>query len=325
VSKFLNQDEIDRIVSEANAARDASGVEPDPSAVRRYDADSPGRAAQEIVRLVHAVHEAFQYGLVSAMAGQLRVAVEVDLLGVEPMSFHEYSLSLNNPSVLGVFDLDKSDAEAVFEIQPPLAAAMIERLFGGEGDSPTQVRELTPIEHAVMERTVRNLLNELEQAWQDVGDVSLALRRVERNPQFIQTVAPNEIVLLTTFEVRVGAATGLITVTYPQSVLEPIANERAARNGAQRVRSWETLTGAPLAARMRDVPLPLVARLGSADVSVGELTRLAVGDVVRLDRRVGDEIDVEIGNVAKLRARPGVRHSRRALMITRVEQDDNDE
>ena len=64
--------------------------------------------------------------------------------------------------------------------------------------------------------------------------------------------------------------------------------------------------------------------LGRAEVSVRDLVSLAEGDVLRLDQRFDEEIRIQVGDVSKLRGRPGVTRKQRAVLITGVEKGPDD-
>jgi flagellar motor switch protein FliN/FliY len=58
-------------------------------------------------------------------------------------------------------------------------------------------------------------------------------------------------------------------------------------------------TAAPAAADLQavfDVPVKVQAVLGRARMDIGELMRLKTGDVVELDRRVGEPVDIFVNN-----------------------------
>ena len=49
---------------------------------------------------------------------------------------------------------------------------------------------------------------------------------------------------------------------------------------------------------------------------------IQIGDIVKLDSRVDDELEVYVGNIMKFRALPGVISDSYAVRVTAVVQDD---
>ena len=73
--------------------------------------------------------------------------------------------------------------------------------------------------------------------------------------------------------------------------------------------------------------VPLTVELGRITVTVGEMLDLSVGDVVRLDSRVNEELSVIIGQHQKFKCKPGSSNNRIAVQITRsvIEEEDEHE
>ncbi|OTA41287.1 MAG: hypothetical protein A6D92_08140 [Symbiobacterium thermophilum] len=61
----------------------------------------------------------------------------------------------------------------------------------------------------------------------------------------------------------------------------------------------------------------MTALLGKTRMRLGEFLALQVGDVIRLDARVGGELPVFVGNKLAFQAKPGVVGERMAVQITR--------
>jgi flagellar motor switch protein FliM len=62
--------------------------------------------------------------------------------------------------------------------------------------------------------------------------------------------------------------------------------------------------------------VPVAIELGRSEVSVRELLELRAGDLLRLDTRFDEEIQVRVAGRLKFRARPGRRGRNRAVRIT---------
>ncbi len=64
--------------------------------------------------------------------------------------------------------------------------------------------------------------------------------------------------------------------------------------------------------------IPVKAVLGNSLISVSDFASLQQGDIIRLDRRVDDELDVYVGNIRKFTALPGAAGDDYAVRITSV-------
>lgn len=64
--------------------------------------------------------------------------------------------------------------------------------------------------------------------------------------------------------------------------------------------------------------VPVKAVLGNSVLSVNDFAMLQSGDIIRLDRKVEDELDVYVGNIRKFTALPGSSEDKYAVRITSV-------
>ena len=71
-------------------------------------------------------------------------------------------------------------------------------------------------------------------------------------------------------------------------------------------------------ALIRKVDIPIRAVLGKSIISVNDFMNLQVGDCIRLDSKVDDDMNVYVGNIRKFTALPGADKDSYAVRITSV-------
>ena len=64
--------------------------------------------------------------------------------------------------------------------------------------------------------------------------------------------------------------------------------------------------------------IPIKALLGKSSISVMDFINLQVGDIIKLDTMVEDELDVYVGNIVKFRALPGAGSDKYAVKVTEI-------
>ena len=64
--------------------------------------------------------------------------------------------------------------------------------------------------------------------------------------------------------------------------------------------------------------IPVKAILGRSVISVTDFMNIQVGDVIRLDAKVEDELNIYVGNIRKFTALPGSSGESYAVRITSV-------
>ncbi len=91
-------------------------------------------------------------------------------------------------------------------------------------------RPLTEIELRLVSRITGLFLEELHHAWENVLDLKLEVVRVESNPQLVQIVPPNEVVVVISFEVALGEIRGMVNLCIPYNSIERISGKLSANS-----------------------------------------------------------------------------------------------
>ena len=84
----------------------------------------------------------------------------------------------------------------------------------------------------------------------------------------------------------------------------------------------ETVYADTIEALISRVQIPIKAVLGNSSLSVDDFINLQVGDIVRLDRNVDDDLSIYVGNIKKFTALPGAAGNNYAVRITSVIRED---
>lgn len=324
MAEILSQKEIDDLIA-AMVAEETDGspqkAQPQVTSighrrVRVYDFRRPDKFSKDQLRTLHMIHDNFSRLLTTFFSGQFRTMVQMVVGSVDQATYQEFVRSVSNPTVLGVFSLPPLKGNCVIDINPAITFPMLDRLFGGPGQTLQQNRPLTEIEQVVMSRVLGGTLSTLQEAWKNIVTLTPRLDRLETSPLFTQIVAPNEIVVTVAIDVRVGEHVGAITMCLPFMVLEPILEKLSAHNWFSAATSdVDPVDVEIIKERVGKAKVHLVAQVGSADVTVGELLDLEPGDVVVLDQRTDQELLLFVGTKPKFTLLPGVRNGRMAARI----------
>src|SRR5215467_7002020 len=169
--------------------------------VTPYDFKRPERVGKEQMRALQSLHEGFGRNFGAALSALLRSIVEVKLTSVDQLTYSEFVFSLENPSCFNLLRAEPLEGNLILDVNPSILYPIIDRLLGGGREmGPLARRPLTEIELRLVSRITNLFLDELKRAWENVLKLDLAVVRVESNPQLVQIVPPNEVVILISFE-----------------------------------------------------------------------------------------------------------------------------
>jgi flagellar motor switch protein FliM len=323
VADVLSQSEIDALLealSSGSIKVEEVISDEKKKKIKPYDFRRPNKLSKDQTRTLTMLHENFARLMTTALSTYLRTMVRAQVVSIGQMNYDEFVKSLHNPTVMCIFSLRPLDGNMVIEIQPQLAFVMVDRLLGGFGYSVEKIRELTDVEQTVMRRVMSRIIPSIKEAWQVVVELNPSFESIELNPLFTQIIPPTDMIVLITLEVRISEAFGLMNVCMPFAVIEPILDRLNAQvwftRSSRQVSNPENT--AALQNRLNYAQVPVVAELGRATITVGELLHMQVGDVLQLDQLVKGLLEVKVGNQLKFKGTPGNIDNRMAIQIAQI-------
>lgn len=325
MAEMLSQAEIDALLSSVSTKEEEPAKEEKPErergrggkkAVRVYDFTSPDKFSKDQIRTLQMIHENFTRLVNTSLSAYLRSVIQVTLVEVRETSYDEFIRSLSNTTVMSVFSVAPLEGSMLCELTPKLIFSMFDRLLGGKGEAGEEIRELTDIEHSVVEGIFGRVLTCFKDAWINIASLTPRLEALENNPQFAQVVSPNERVAVLSFEVKLGEISGVLNICLPHVVLEPIVSKLSAQlwfAGGQKKES--SRIPELIQKRLEAMTVPVMVLFGETIVPLRDLLELQIGDVIRLDNTVKDKLLIKIGNRIKFEGQPGVSHGKLAVQI----------
>ena len=342
MNEVLSQNEIDNLLSavemEDFGNAEDPGFEPvygydEPyskstrgAAVKMYDFRRPDKFSKDQIRTVQMMHETFSRLTTASLAAQLRSFVNVHVASVDQLTYEEFCRSVPNPTTLATINMDPLKGSAVMEIDPTITFAMIDRLFGGEGESLRENRELTDIEQSVIEGTIIRILGNLREAWSNVIDLRPKLGNIETNIQFAQIVPPGDMIVLVTMETRIGEVEGMMNFAIPYMTIESIMGRLSAQY-------WYSTIGSSsidnsesdrlMAGNIEKTPVELMATLGSVELPFDKVSGLKPGDMFKLKLYSKEEstnypLYVAGKHKFNFRLQKDRKNARKSLVITKI-------
>ncbi|UJF35352.1 flagellar motor switch protein FliM [Paenibacillus hexagrammi] len=328
----LSQNEIDALLAALSSGEmDAEELKKEETQkkVRAYDFKRAVRFSKDHIRSLTRIHENFARFLTTYFSAQLRTFVQINVVQVEQLPYDEFIRSIPKMTILNIFEAEPLEGRMVLEVHPNVAFAMLDRLLGGAGTSPTKINALTEIETIVMERIFSRAFDSLQEAWKTVIDLSPRLEALETNPQFMQIVSPNETIALISLSTKIGDTTGMINLCIPHVVIEPIMPRLSVHHwfvSQKKTRAPEEVEA--LQSRLEKAKLPLIAELGTSEISIREFLSLSVGDVLTLHKSVDDPLQIKVGEKLKYLGSPGTVRGKIAVQVTDIVnegEEDHDE
>lgn len=327
MGEVLSQSEIDNLLKALSTGEldidEAKNTE--EKQVKNYDFARPSKFSKEHLRTLEIIFEHFARLLATNLPAYLRKSVTVDVVNSEVVIYSEFANALSNPVLLGVVGMSPLNGNIIMEMASNLEFAIVDRLLGGEGKSLEKERDFSEIELSILERIFSICVNLMQEPWTNVVKISPRLERIETNSQFAQIISPSETIAIVTLEIKIGDIEGLMNVCLPFDTLEPVVDKLNTKYWFSTMKekddnSYEDI----IEGAINRAKVPMRAVLGTSRISVGDFTNLQVGDIIKIDKKVDQELDVYVGNIKKFLALPGYSNDKYAVRVTEIVREESE-
>lgn len=327
--EVLSQAEVESLLTNMEAGNSRASSQKQAAAkgparfrdrVLPYDFKRPERVGKEQMRALQSLHEGFGRNFGAELSALLRSIVEVKLTSVDQLTYSEFIFSLENPTCFNLLRAEPLEGYLILDINPSILYPIIDRLLGGGKETGAIARRpLTEIELRLMSRITQLFLNELRHSWENVLPLKLSVERVESNPQLVQIVPPNEVVILISFELTLGEIRGMMNMCIPFNSIERISGKLSSNNWATYGKSTSTPESMQQIGRRIDRSVvDIVVTLAESTISTDDLLGLRVGDIITTDKDVREPLHVAVQGMTKFHASPGAIKGKKAVQIEAV-------
>jgi flagellar motor switch protein FliM len=247
-------------------------------------------------------------------AGQLPFQAEVEFLGGELAVAREALSTLPEATLFFAAALGGGPEASVLAVARPLAQAVLAGVLGSPVEAENLDQELTPVEEEMAEFVAEQFfLGPLQRTWPLAEKLRLGAPR--RGPTASEApFAPTALVLAVRFRVKAPFGEFDWCWLAPRDAGLLASLQGGASSQAPAADEREAL--------VRDLPVRLTVRLGTAALSLLNLAGLREGDLLLLDQPIDRPLPALLGGQVKFLVWPGARGARQAVSIrTTVESE----
>lgn len=321
MADVLSQNEIDALLKQLNSGElDVDEVNDEPTVkIKDYDFARPAKFSKEHLRTLEIIFEHFGRLVSSNLPAYLRKNVQIDVMSSEAVTYSEFSNALSDPVLLGIVNFEPLNGNILIELASNLGFTIIDRMLGGMGDPLEKQRNFSEIELTVLERIFVVLVDLLREPWDNVIEIQPRLERIETNPQFAQIISPSEMIAIVTINVAIGTVEGLMNICLPFMTLEDVMDKLNTKYWFSTMQNRDEQSyDEYIETAINKAQIPIKALLGKSSISVIDFINLQIGDIIRLNTHVEDELDVYVGNIVKFKALPGAGGDKYAVKVTEI-------
>jgi len=285
--ELLSQDEIDVLLNGVDEGEfeteETESQPPVDGGVKAYDLTSQDHIVRGRLPTLEMINERFARFTEQSMFNLLRETPVVTAAKIENIKFSEYTQMLGIPSSLSMVKIHPLRGTAMFVLDADLVVNLVDRFFGGGvHDNAIGEREFTVTEQRIIQKVLSQVFVDMKQAWQTIMDIDFEYLSNEENPAMIKAISPSEVVVLSTFEIRIEEKGGRIQVAIPYSMLEPV--REALDSGVQVDNEYTDGNWAEALQRdLRYASVPISCRVAERKITLREILNFKAGDVIPID------------------------------------------
>lgn len=314
---FLSQDEVDALLKGASEDAEEPRDAVDSAAVRPYNMATQERIVRGRMPTLEVINERFARQLRIGLFNFMRRTADISVGPIRILKYNQFIRNLVVPTNLNLVQAKPLRGTALFIFDPNLVFLVVDNLFGGDGRFRTRVegRDFTQTEQRIIQRLLGVVFEEYEKSWKPVYELKFEFLRAEMNTQFANIATPNEVVVVTTFNIEFGSTAGEFHICLPYAMIEPVRDQlNSSMQGDQLGvdKRWLRL----LAQQVQAAEVELVATLGQAAVTLNQILEMRAGDVIALD--IPKAITAAVDGVPVMECRYGQFNGQYALKVEKM-------
>ena len=314
--EILSQEEIDALltaVDDGDVSVEAEGAE-QASAVEAYDLTTQSIMLRDQFSGLEQMYDKFSAMLNNYFSAKLQKQIEAKYVSTEMVKYVDFIKAFSNPTSFNVFSMEPLIGSSMLVLESDLVFSMIDCLFGGDGKPLAQQREFTLIEKRMITKVVEEVLVCFEKAWAIFFDINIAIKSHETKPDFVNLVAPNNLVIVMCFSINGKEFSGNFHVCISYLMIEPVKNQLSALYMVEK--GIENTWRSKLQRLLKDTMLNVVGEIGRKPYTVRDVLNFKEGDIIKLNSGTHDPTIVKVEGVPKYLGFPGIAKGNRAVQIS---------
>ncbi len=320
----LSQKDIDELIGRVKRK---GGAERTPqiakAKLRAYDFKRPDKFSKDHMRGAQLLFDNFGRQLTSHFSAMFRMAIHAEVESIDQVTYEEFAQALPDPCAVAIVSWSDLPSNMLTDMSLKVMLPMLDRMCGGEGKPSLVSRPLTDIEVAMAKRVAQGMSDILSATMREFNiHHQLSAVALETNPLFIQqAMAPNDMVLSVSVELKFGSQSGLLQFCLPHALLEPVLPALSANRwfstGAQQARpESDSVAGA-----LEAVDVPISCRLGSTTLSLRDILSMEEDDMLELNAPKTGYATLYVFGKPKFKAKIGLMGNKLAARVVALAEE----
>jgi flagellar motor switch protein FliM len=320
----LTQDEVDALLQGVTGDAPAPAAAPTATTgIPAYSLGTDERIVRSRMHTLEVINDRFARHLRTTLLTFMRRSADISVGAVQIQKYGDFIRHLPVPANINLMHMKPLRGTALFVFDPKLVFLVVDNLFGSDGRYHVRIegRDFTRTEQRIIMRLLNVTLESYGSAWRPVFPLEFDHVRSEMHAKLANIVAPNEVVINTTFQIEFGPIGGALNVCIPYSMIEPIRDllSNPLQDEIEVDKRWVR----QLSKQVQSAGVELRANFLTMQSSIGQLLKLQIGDVLPVD--IPEKIVATVNGVPVMECGYGTSNKHYALRVLQmIDHQDSD-
>lgn len=310
---ILTNQEVEALLSAIENGKVLVGQKLEPKRERKiqhYDFRRPDRFPREQKRRLQKISEEMAKTIGVSLSRFLRVSIDVELIAIEEFCYEVFLNSFTDRICANVLNLKPLNGYGCLTVDIGFCLAIVDRGLGGPGKIPQKIRPLTLIEESVISVVLTSIVEDIKHCWFKLMQPDWKIEKMDMDIKSLQIAPATELVIAINFATNGDLGNGTIILCLPVTSLEMIM-------GKSRIKIIERKDElAIIESVIRETELTTSVILGSTQLILNDLINLRIGDVLRLDNKITEDVCMVIEEKVKYYGKPGAIGKKLAFQVS---------
>lgn len=330
MAEILSQSQIDDLLNSISSGGDKAikeiSEQNQEKKTKIYDFRMPKKFTKEQLRLLDRIFATYARLLSSYITSLLRIFCKVNVMQIEEQRYYEFSNALPEFALMPIIDFaiqddDIADTTIIMQISNPITFTMMDRLLGGNGNYVDVSRDFTEIEVGLMTGIMKKFSEMLKEPWSTFIDVNPVMTSIETNSRVIQSIAPEDVIILVLLEVEIRNVKNTVSLCIPAMNLEQIMakfQEKNTRNSKRFDAVKEAERKVEIMNGIKETPLVIKAILCETQIDLQDILNLQINDVIPLNTSINENVIIKIGEKTWFDGKLGAKNNKKAVKLDNI-------
>ncbi len=319
MSDKLTKEKLNALLDSIDKSSKDKGKADDMPRVRPYVAGSTAKSFNRVqLRGLRTIHECLAWKMSTMLTESLGMACHIEFENIMERPVRNLG-NYTKPVPIVQIVCDALDGPMLMEIDPKIVHVLVDRTLGGPGELPKEVKTCSETEAGVLQLVFREMDSCLQQAWLPVTDLMISDLHILPAVRLNHLYNPYESLLTMAFKLELSRIQSYIYIHMAGSALMPVRSTLVKGSlSSSPMMDVESDNDGKVRMHVREAKVDVKGMLTGATLNVKDIMGLQMGDVIQLEHKLTDEVEVHVEDYPYCMGNFGMFKGIKSVKVTRT-------